>query len=146
MKPLPPTPAVAVGADSKPPTGKPPVVVDHGGGDDYDDYDEFTAADTFCVRQKRPLEIPFTVDVGSGDYVNQELVEAEARKQVVSDQTVTEQDVKPPVRRESLGSDYEEPIIPPQRTGRIACSFSPFLHLISSLVSCCVNITLPWCN
>ncbi|KAL5108689.1 Serine/threonine-protein kinase N2 [Taenia crassiceps] len=117
VKLLPPSSSVAVGSDSKPPTGKPPAVVDYGGGDDYDDYDEFTATDeTFCVRQKRPLEIPLSADVGSGDYVNQELVEADARKIMVSDQTATEGDVKPPVRRESFGSDYEEPIIPPQRT------------------------------
>nr|CDS21603.1 serine:threonine protein kinase N2 [Echinococcus granulosus] len=116
-KSLPPSSSVAVGTDSKPPTGKPPSVVDYGGEGDYDDYDVFTAPDeTFCMRQKRPLEIPLTADAGSGDYANQELVEADAQKHVTPDQAAMDGDVKPPLRSESFGSDYEEPTIPPQHT------------------------------
>uniref|UniRef100_A0A5K3F749 Non-specific serine/threonine protein kinase n=1 Tax=Mesocestoides corti TaxID=53468 RepID=A0A5K3F749_MESCO len=65
-------------------------------------------------QQKRPLQIPSSagasISVVGGDYANQDQLEA-ARKQAEAGVFVEARST-----RESVGSDYEEPIIPPQRT------------------------------
>ncbi|VDL60252.1 unnamed protein product [Hymenolepis diminuta] len=125
-------------ADSKPP--RPPTLSTA----DYD-YDDFAVADeTFMQeQQKRPLQIPAshihsiknatatTSAESSGDYANQAQIDNLAEKakekspvresvESVSSQGVEGDVVGKPVRksRDSFGSDYEEPIIPPQRTGK----------------------------
>ncbi|KAM3185750.1 hypothetical protein ACTXT7_005721 [Hymenolepis weldensis] len=123
-------------ADSKPP--RPPTL----STEDYD-YDDFAVADeTFMQeQQKRPLQIPVshiysiknvtaaTAAESSGDYANQAQIDNLAEKakekspvresvESASSKGVDSDVIGKPVRksRDSFGSDYEEPIIPPQRT------------------------------
>lgn len=130
VKPLPPL----SGTDSKPP--RPPLI----SNEDYD-YDDFAVADeTFMQEhQKRPLQIPsLNVDTStgaaeSGDYANQAQVDSLAdklKKSQISESVdstssrvpVSEGDAmidkSARISRDSFDSDYEEPIIPPQRTGK----------------------------
>ena len=115
--------------DSKPPTGKQqqqPAAKPFASDDDYDD---FTTASEVLMpeQQKRPLQFPTTVTItpatdASGDYDNQELVDKEradvdvkvARETPsnVAAQDAIDKQATP--RRESFGSDYEEPLNLPQ--------------------------------
>lgn len=95
-------------------------------------------------QQKRPLQIPAsriysiknataaTAAESSGDYANQVQIDNLAEKakekapvlefvESASYQVVEDDAIGKPVRktRDSFGSDYEEPIIPPQRTGKL---------------------------
>ena len=123
--------------ESKPPTGKPPPpsgarVVDYGDYGDYDDFD--VAEENFLLKQqKRPLEVPTPVTsaAATGDYSNFEQIKALsiASAETTGKQSPTEKLLPPPTaveadeqnkqkprNRDSFGSDYEVPLMPPRRT------------------------------
>ncbi|VDO06439.1 unnamed protein product [Rodentolepis nana] len=137
-RPLPPS-SVAGGtaADSKPP--RPPTI----STENYD-YDDFAVADEAFLheKQKRPLQIPAShIDSiknatavaaaaeSSGDYANQTEIDNLAEKakekspvlesvESVSSRGGDDDVIQKPIckSRDSFGSDYEEPIIPPHRS------------------------------